>query len=411
MIATQKMALVLILACLIMFFCSGINAQSKTKVGEKVWEFSAAENMVPPVFLDGKIYAGNSKVIYRLDAQTGKKLSEFKVAVKQPIISLLPDNNRLYSWGWGMRENAKNVTIEICCFDIKTGKRIWGYEGPAGTRGAPAPIGPALYKEKLFIPGGCSAEPGGFTCLDAKTGNVLWQDKDLGVIQSAPVIYNDFIYVTTVCPLNTIRCYKIAKKDTFDLEVLWDFPKDPTTSHCENSVSAYKNIIYRFGTHLSRFDLTAQEREPKVTEFGMLWRLISVQAALAQDAEKLYVSSAKELYLLNKTDEQKDSCCFSPGGKLSFPAVAGGKIYAGCENNNLYCVDAKTGNKIWECACEDLNSEGNKKVSAPILAKGKVYLTGGKKIYCIESGDPKADGWHMEGGGPERGGYNRNEVK
>jgi len=416
------------LICVMMLMVSDIKAQSKANAGEKAWEFNAEENMVAPVFANGKIYVGNSKVMYCLDAQTGKKNSEFNVEVKQPILSLLVDNNKLYTWGWaGQPRNIQgglqvemNIKTEVCCFDVKTGKKIWEYTGPAGTRFALPPLGPALYKGKLFVPGGCSEEPGGFTCLDAQTGKTLWKDSGVGVMHSAPVVYNDYIYVTTVCPLNTIRCYQIngsTKKDTVDIKLKWEFPGNPTSSHCENSISIYKNKAYRYGTHLSRFDLTPDQKKPKVTELSNPPSSGS-QAALAQDAERLYVSLGNELYCLDKTDEQKGGNPFSPGGKLSFPAVAGGKIYVGCENNNLYCVDVKTGNKLWEFTCEDLiehsfsgNSGVAKKISAPILAKGKIYLTGGKKLYCIESGDSKTDGWYVEGGGPERGGYNRNELK
>jgi len=64
----------------------------------------------------------------------------------------------------------------------------------------------------------------------------------------------------------------------------------------------------------------------------------------------------------------------------SSPAVVDNKVYFGCLNFKLYCLDADTGVEIWIYTTEGkVNCE-------PTVANGKVYFgSGDKNIYCLDA--------------------------
>jgi outer membrane protein assembly factor BamB len=62
------------------------------------------------------------------------------------------------------------------------------------------------------------------------------------------------------------------------------------------------------------------------------------------------------------------------------PAVAGGKVYVGSWDGNVYCLDADTGSKIWNY------STGSIVDSSPAVCDGKVYVGSYDcKVYCLDA--------------------------
>jgi len=70
---------------------------------------------------------------------------------------------------------------------------------------------------------------------------------------------------------------------------------------------------------------------------------------------------------------------------ISSAAVVGGRVYVGCDNNYLYCFDAKTGDVLRKFETE------YEVFSSPAVAYGKVYVGEGlhytedAKFYCIDA--------------------------
>jgi outer membrane protein assembly factor BamB len=76
----------------------------------------------------------------------------------------------------------------------------------------------------------------------------------------------------------------------------------------------------------------------------------------------------------------------------SSPAVAGGKVYVGSYDDNVYCLDADTGSKIWNY------STGNYVWSSPAVAGGKVYVgSGDYNVYCLDA-DTGSKIWNYQTG-------------
>ena len=75
---------------------------------------------------------------------------------------------------------------------------------------------------------------------------------------------------------------------------------------------------------------------------------------------------------------------------FSSPAVSGGYVYVGSDNNKVYCLDAATGIKIWEY------KTGGDVRSSPAVSGGYVYVgSGNHKVYCLNAADGDSGSWPM----------------
>ena len=88
---------------------------------------------------------------------------------------------------------------------------------------------------------------------------------------------------------------------------------------------------------------------------------------------------------------------FKTGGRvLSSPAAAGGMVYVGSEDRNLYAVDARTGEQRWKFATEGAVH------SSPAVAGGLVYFASyDGKFYAVDAQSGKLK-WKFETGGERR---------
>ena len=77
---------------------------------------------------------------------------------------------------------------------------------------------------------------------------------------------------------------------------------------------------------------------------------------------------------------------------VSPAAFAGGHFFTGTKDGRLLCVSPQTGEVVWE---ERVNGPIKHE---PVVAKGRIYVCSGRKLYCFDTEDPKIDGWPMWGG-------------
>lgn len=77
---------------------------------------------------------------------------------------------------------------------------------------------------------------------------------------------------------------------------------------------------------------------------------------------------------------------------VSPPALVNDKAFVGTGYGEVVCVSAGTGKVVWEV------SIGEPLAFQPAVAEGRVYVsTESGSLYCLETGDPKDDGWLMWG--------------
>jgi outer membrane protein assembly factor BamB len=72
----------------------------------------------------------------------------------------------------------------------------------------------------------------------------------------------------------------------------------------------------------------------------------------------------------------------------SSPCIADGKLYAGNNNGNLYCLDAATGKRVWTF----FTDTSQPIFSSPIVHQNAVYFAAYEMIYAIPCIDPNGDG-------------------
>ncbi len=72
---------------------------------------------------------------------------------------------------------------------------------------------------------------------------------------------------------------------------------------------------------------------------------------------------------------------YTTGGEIwSSPAIAGGKVYVGSNDYNVYCLNATTGTKIWNY------TTGDAITASPAVVGGKVYIgSHDKKFYALNA--------------------------
>ncbi len=95
---------------------------------------------------------------------------------------------------------------------------------------------------------------------------------------------------------------------------------------------------------------------------------------------RLYVGSAdNNLYCLNATNGAL-LWNFTTGASIpSSPAIASGKVYFGSNDHNIYCLDGISGDLVWSYSTSSFIS------SSPAVAAGCVFIEGDKKLYCVNA--------------------------
>lgn len=69
--------------------------------------------------------------------------------------------------------------------------------------------------------------------------------------------------------------------------------------------------------------------------------------------------------------------------EMSKPALANGRLYVGCEDGTLHCLDLTSGAEVWKLSTRTTHKKGI--WSSPAFVDGKVYFGGyDGNLYCVE---------------------------
>lgn len=86
------------------------------------------------------------------------------------------------------------------------------------------------------------------------------------------------------------------------------------------------------------------------------------------------------------------------------PALVNHKVFVGTSYGELLCLSAVSGETLWTATI------GHSIAAQPVVAAGRVYVsTRSGVLYCLETGDPKDDGWLMWGANPAHTGRVAND--
>lgn len=165
--------------------------------GEKIWEFKTTSHTEStPTFADGKLYFGaGDDGIYCIDAASGEKIWQFRErhVDAPPAIH----QGRLYV-GSGVGDLHK--TTELLCLNAATGERLWVVPVEL-----PAFAPPILADNHVYFgfgngnfSGSAEKPMGGVICVDATTGQRLWQFDAADTILGQPAVDSTHVYFASL---------------------------------------------------------------------------------------------------------------------------------------------------------------------------------------------------------------------
>jgi outer membrane protein assembly factor BamB len=270
---------------------------------------------------------------------------------------------------------------------------------------------PVLDANILFL--ALSDENGSMLAYDLSRGSIVWR-KSFGRIESAILLLNDYIIVSTV----DNGLVSIDKKDG---SVIWKYPqpnnRHQPTSH--SSPAAYgETIVYGMDDGLivalnSQNGSVCWQKQvggsliaaPSIRDYSVFigtfdGKIISLELSTGNKlwstdvGGKIYSSFAvTNKYIFVVTSKNEVICLHKHSGKTiwrialggvlgSSPLLAGNILYVGSFDKNLYAIESTSGRVIWK-----FKTEG-RVVSSPVLNNGLLYiLTDDNSLIALRKGD------------------------
>lgn len=275
-------------------------------------------------------------------------------------------NHKLYT---------SSVSWQITCFDGATGVKQWQTE--KGIRAFSAYHG-ACGAGMIFEATDDIDPYGTIGAWDAETGVRLWKQPAYFNIHYATLAYADG-------KVYGIKCDRAVDTATAGLVMpgisttCWDAYTGTELFNMPDINFVYPSVAYGnlYGT--SGGYLYCIGGEPRDWTQGFIGTVENPRVAVGQQGPK-DISSPKWMFQTN-------------GDVFSSPAVVDGKVYVGSADKNLYCLNAFTGQKVWNFTI------GYYLRSSPAVAGGKVF-TGADDgyFYCVDA-NTGTQVWKTFGGG------------
>jgi len=362
--------------------------------GELIWEFQTTDAIFSSPCIDsGRIYIGNRDGgFYCLNAATGSKIWEIKIgAVNSPPCG---SNNVVF-----VPQYDKMAAI-----DAQNGRIMWEFSLDWGYLNYDTPC---YSNGKLFI----GDRKGGVCCLRSDTGEVEWRVKltkegSWGSDEVLLACAESYVYATC---RNSVYCLDIRAG-----RIMYENTSSP---HRISSVPCFNNkmlFLLRTGAYNDALNLLCLDGKTLLNERELYIPNSSVAGVLeffpspCVSFSRIYVTAVRSIYCYDILTDNEIFLWRQEAGEFiqCSPCLAGGCIYVGSNDKRIYCFDAETGAKLWDY------KTGGSVVSSPCVSNGMLYVgSADGKVYCFWTGNFKVGAWEMFGGGPEHGGYNRNEMR
>jgi outer membrane protein assembly factor BamB/hydrogenase/urease accessory protein HupE len=294
----------------------------------------------------------------------------------------------------GDRVFVGNDYNKTYCLNVTSGAILWSYQTGGVFSDSPAVAGGFVYvaSDKMY-------------CLNATTGELAWAYNTGSWEPFFPVISNGLLYFGSTN--STLYCLNATTG-----AIAWLFESE--YSNDIYSPAIWNGRAYAGSSGVNRFYCL------NASTGGLIWTQYSILSASVPAIAygQVYVGSFEgDLYCLNATDgtilwsyntgNEVLTCPAVSGGRvflagdgitcldaftgawiwnyttsdyleMSCPAVAGGLLFGGSYDNDIYCLNVSTGAVVW------LYATHNFVVSSPALAGGRVYIgSEDGRIYCM----------------------------
>jgi outer membrane protein assembly factor BamB len=300
------------------------------------WKVEVGEGIASPVVAGGKVYAfvrqKDAELVLCLDAATGKEAwrsepypapVEIHPAAaaygKYPRSTPTVADGKLYAFG---------VSGILSCFDAATGKLLWRKDSAGRYPSYGASASPLVADGLCVVPMGDGVKKGDLTAFDARTGEVKWTYADgSGPAYGSPVLADlaGGRQVVTFTSSNLVSISAATGKRLWKVEAPFDGQERCVTP------ALYKDTVV-FAEYKKPPRAVRPEKDAAGVAAKDVWKA---------DGVNLYYSS---------------------------PVVVGDAAYGfSSRNGRFFCLDAKTGETLWE-------GGGKRAGNASVVAAGGVLL-------------------------------------
>ena len=353
---------------------SGYSTSTGPETNNVLWAFHVEDGAVSsPAIVDNKVYFGDdSKNLYCLDSDTGQEIWNRTVPYNIWGSSPAVDNGKVYFAG-------DSFDAYIDCLNATDGEIIWSYKIPGNNFLQSSPV---VYDGKVFI-GAPEPEPGCMYCLDADSGEEIWISQTIDN-PGSPSVYSNRVFFGA-------GDFNVYCLDADNGTVIWKYKTGGEYSpYIQIHVAIYDDKLYAGG----RDGLYCLDIE----DGGLIWKYPTIDKIDTTPCTAygfVYFAPVDDkIYCLDADTGEKIWEYDIPLYVSSSPTVADGKLYIGTgdshsyefhdlESGKIYCLDAITGEKIWEY---DTTS---RVYCTPAIADGKIYIgtndfyTSSDEMYCI----------------------------
>ncbi len=224
---------------------------------------------------------------------------------------------------------------------------------------------PAVANGRIYI-GTDTSLPSQFYCLDAETGELIWQtDIPGGVSVSSPAVVDGKVYQGST--YDYVYCF-----DADTGETLWTYDKgygisrSPAIVNSKVYITKCKGQLYcldaNTGDELWKYDMGEYELSPPTVY-----------------EDKVYIGSEDYYLYCFNADTGSLLWRYNTGWKvllLGAPSIFNGNVI--CGGRDTFCLDAETGDVIWNFEVVGCTSA---------VAYGNVYLHGYNPhgLYCLDA--------------------------
>jgi outer membrane protein assembly factor BamB len=342
------------------------------KTGDVLWDVQTKSGMIfAGAYYEGRFIRGGpfDNTLYCFNATTGEITWTFNPGTHDGY--WCTGLAAAYGMVYGLNKDG-----HLYALDVDTGKLVWAYKGPGPLffPGNPIVADGKVYattgQAAAFNPDTGNYSKSEFSCLDAYTGQVIWQ---MPVEAYPPRESTAIAYGTLYLIPGFVKEQQMDEYVTYDQ--VWAIGTQPWSmwrhdpAHTGVGQSGPANLTLKWKFEASG----AVVSSPSVAEGRVYFG--------SQDKHVYCVDAGTGAFIwkFNTTERIASS-----------PAVVEGKVYIGPDDGTIYCLDAYNGSLLWSTYAggyveANFGAAVNLR-SSPTVVEGKVYVGSlDKNVYCLDA--------------------------